>query len=99
MLPPDIRQRLDNVEIVVEDVPPAEFADEILLGLYEGVPLTERTWGAPLLPDRIRLFRGPLETRAMSAEHLAHEVAVTVLHEIAHHFGIDDDRLDDLGWG
>lgn len=99
MLPPDIRDRLDNIEIAIEDVPPEAYADEVLLGLYEGVPVTERTWGAPMMPDRITLFRGPLEARAMSADDLAREVAVTVLHEIAHHFGIDDDRLDDLGWG
>jgi len=99
MLPADIRDRLDNIEITIEDVPPADYADEVLLGLYEGVPVTERTWGAAMLPDRIRLFRGPLEARAVSADDLAREVAVTVLHEIAHHFGIDDDRLDDLGWG
>ena len=99
MLPAEIRDRLDNIEIAIEDVPPEAYEDDILLGLYEGVPVTERTWGAPMMPDRITLFRGPLEARAMSADDLAHEVAVTVLHEIAHHFGIDDDRLDDLGWG
>lgn len=99
MLPPEFRQRLDNIEIVVEEVPPAAEEHRVLLGLYEGVPVPEQGWGAPHLPARVTLFRGPLEARARSADDLAHEVAVTVLHELAHHFGIDDDRLDELGWG
>lgn len=99
MLPGEIRARLDNVEIAIEDVPPGHVGDEVLLGLYEGVPVTEQGWGVAHMPARVTLFRGPLEARAVSADDLAHEVAVTVLHELAHHFGIDDDRLDDLGWG
>jgi predicted Zn-dependent protease with MMP-like domain len=95
-LPAEIRAHLDNVEIAVEDVP---FTDEILLGLYQGVPVTDRGFGDALLPDRITLFRGPLELRAQTFEELRHEVATTVVHEIAHHYGIDDDRLDELGWG
>lgn len=95
-LPPQIRAHLDNVEIAVEDVP---FTDEILLGLYQGVPVTERGFGDALLPDQITLFRGPLEMRARTFDELIHEVATTVVHEIAHHYGIDDDRLDELGWG
>lgn len=103
-LPPPLLDRLDNVEVAVEDVPPPADAldaetDEILLGLYEGTPLPERGWGAPMLPDRIRLFRGPLEARATGPDHLRELVATTVVHELAHHFGIDDDRLDELGWG
>lgn len=112
MLPAEFRDRLDNVEIAVEHVPPGHHwdhdrndghndgrdGDQILLGLYEGVPVPEQGLGEPLLPARVTVFRGPLEARAVSAEHLAHEVAVTVLHELAHHFGIDDDRLDELGW-
>lgn len=90
---------MDNIELSVEDVPPAEYGDEVLLGLYEGTPLPDRSWDGPMLPDRIRLFRGPLESRATGPEHLRDLVATTVVHEIAHHFGIDDDRLDELGWG
>lgn len=71
-----------------------------LLGLYEGVPLTERDgWYSGVLPDRITLFRGPLLRRCASREELVAEVRTTVVHEVAHHFGIDDDRLDELGWG
>jgi len=74
---------------------------ETLLGLYEGTPLTERDgwWDAGSLPDRITLFKGPLLRMCEDADELAEEVAVTVVHEVAHHFGIDDDRLHELGWG
>lgn len=96
-LPPGLLDYLDNVAITVEDLPPP--GDEVLLGLYEGVPLTARGFDAPLLPDRITLFRRPLELRASSRAELATAVRETVVHEIAHHFGIDDERLDELGWG
>ncbi len=101
-LPAELLGYLDNVQIVVEDVPPAAplgEEDEILLGLYEGVPRTERGFGEGLLPDRITLFRRPLEARARTQQQLAEVVRDTVVHEIAHHFGIDDDHLDELGWG
>ena len=101
-MPPPLLQLLDNVQITVEEVPPGADhlgAEEVLLGLYEGVPRTERDFGAAMLPDRITLFRRPLELRARSRRELAALVRDTVIHEIAHHFGIDDDRLDELGWG
>jgi predicted Zn-dependent protease with MMP-like domain len=102
-LPPGLLDYLDNVEITVADVPPADALEDgqevVLLGLYQGVPQTERPYGAPLLPDRITLFRRPLEQRAATRADLAEIVRETVVHEIAHHFGIDDDRLDELGWG
>lgn len=101
-LPPELLSYVDNVQIVIEDVPPEDVVDGgegVLLGLYEGVPRTERGWDAPLLPDRITLFRKPLEARARSRAELDVVVQDTVVHEIAHHFGIDDDRLDELGWG
>ena len=90
---------LDNVVFLVEDEPPAEEPD--LLGVYDGVPLTERDagWGVGNLPDRIILFRGPLTRMCEDAEEPGEEIAVTVADEIAHHFGIDDDTLHDLGWG
>ena len=97
-IPPELAAMMDNVVVLVEDEPPP--GEEDLLGLYEGVPLTERTdsWSAGSLPDRITVFRNPTleicETRADVVE----EVAITVVHEIAHHFGIDDDRLHTLGW-
>lgn len=94
-LPPDLRGAMSNVEIVVEDEPPP---GERLLGLYQGVPLTERGSGySGALPDKITLFRGPLERIARGdPAALEAEIRHTVLHEIAHHFGISDERLVEL---
>jgi predicted Zn-dependent protease with MMP-like domain len=95
-LPDYFRRRLENVEIVIEDIP----ARESLLGHYHGVPLTQRGAGySGFLPDKITIYRQPLERRATSPENLAEQVRVTVWHEIAHHFGIDDERLRELGMG
>ena len=90
--------QLDNVVFLVEDEPPED--DPELLGVYDGTPLTERdqAWGGAM-PDRITIFRGPLLRMCEDREELLDEIAVTVVHEIAHHFGIDDQRLHDLGWG
>jgi predicted Zn-dependent protease with MMP-like domain len=98
-VPAELMDLLDNVVFLVEDEP-AE-ADAGLLGLYEGIPKTARgvDWGGPILPDRITLFRGPLLRLCRSPEELEDEVAITVVHEVAHHFGIDDERLHELGWG
>lgn len=98
-LPPFVLAHVENVAIVVREVPDERFADDVLLGLYEGVPRPERGGFLPPLPDRITLFRRPLEARARSREELHHLVLETLVHEIAHHVGIDDDRLDELGWG
>jgi predicted Zn-dependent protease with MMP-like domain len=101
-LPDDLLDHLDNVQITVEDVPDADplgRGDEVLLGLYQGVPRTERDLASGLLPDRITLYRRPLEARATSRHDLQALVRETLVHEVAHHFGIDDDRLDELGWG
>jgi predicted Zn-dependent protease with MMP-like domain len=103
-IPGKLAQAMDNVAVFIEDdyVPPAgEDPDTVLLGLYEGVPLTERDswWDAGSLPDRITIFREPILEICGSREDVIHEVAVTVVHEIAHHFGINDDRLHELGWG
>ena len=103
-VPDDLAEAMDNVAIfVVEEYEPApgEPADTELLGLYEGTPLTERDswWEAGSLPDRISIFRGPLMRLCDSRDDLVEEILVTVVHEIAHHFGIDDDRLHELGWG
>lgn len=95
-LPPFVLDHLENVAVVVEEVPPG---DEVLLGLYEGVPRTERDGWLPPLPDRITLYRRPLEARARTRAELAWLIAETLVHEVAHHVGIDDDRLDELGWG
>ena len=98
LVPPDLAAQMDNVVVLVEDDAPAD--DPNLLGLYEGVPLTERDhmWAAGALPDRITIFRNPTLAFCETREDVVEEVAVTVVHEIAHHFGIDDDRLHELGW-
>ncbi len=104
-LPPELSRLLDNVAIVVDEWPdystplvsggPAE----TLYGLYEGVPLTERGAGYyGVLPDKITIFRGPLE-RDFEKTELEEQVRITVVHEIAHYFGFDEDRLEELGWG
>lgn len=104
-LPPELSELLDNVAIVVDEWP--EYStplvtgdtDDTLYGLYEGVPLTERGAGYHgMLPDKITIFRGPLERDFRRAE-LEEQIRITVVHEIAHHFGIDEDRLEELGWG
>ena len=96
-VPVELMALLDNVVFLIEDEPPQDDPD--LLGLYDGTPLTERgdAW-AGALPDRITIFRGPLERMCVDREELLDEIAVTVVHEIAHHFGIDDARLHALGW-
>lgn len=95
-IPPALLAQLDNVVILVEDEPEPGLED--CLGVYEGVPLTERHLGNPFLPDRIIVFAGPTLRACSSLAELRREVAVTVVHEIAHYFGIDDDRLTELGW-
>jgi predicted Zn-dependent protease with MMP-like domain len=97
-LPDDLRRAMSNVVIVVEDENPE---DPNLYGLYTGVPLTDRGAEsyAGALPDKIEIYRIPLEEEfGDDPELLEEEIRVTVLHEIAHHFGIDEARLDELGW-
>ncbi|MDX6738139.1 metallopeptidase family protein [Actinocorallia sp. A-T 12471] len=94
-IPPGLTSMMKNVVVVVVDEPP----EPGILGLYTGVPLTERgDWYAGVLPDRIEIYRQ--EHLAICDDHdqLREEIAVTVVHEIAHHFGIDDERLHALGW-
>ncbi|MBX7444017.1 MULTISPECIES: metallopeptidase family protein [unclassified Arthrobacter] len=103
-IPEKLARAMDNVAVFIEDdyVPgPGEDPETVLLGLYEGVPLTERDawWDAGSLPDRITIFREPILDICGSRDDVIHEVAVTVVHEIAHHFGISDERLHQLGWG
>jgi predicted Zn-dependent protease with MMP-like domain len=94
-LPAELREAIRNVEIAVEDEHPD---DPDLFGLYEGVPLTERGDWAGSLPDRIRIFRRPLVESFPDLDELEAEIRITVLHEVAHYFGIDEDRLEDLGY-
>ena len=97
-VPAELMRLVDNVAFLVEEEPPADDPD--LLGVYEGTPLTERDswWAAGSLPDRIVIYRGPTLRLCRSREEVLDEVCVTVVHEIAHHFGIDDARLHELGW-
>ena len=96
-VPPELAELIDNCVVLVEDESPAEDPD--LLGVYDGTPLTERDTGYTMaLPDRITVFRNPLLDMCDSEEEVVDEVRITVVHEIAHHFGIDDDRLHDLGY-
>lgn len=97
-LPEQFRARLENVEIIVDREWPD---DPDIYGLYDGVPLTERSAGHDDMrgPDRVYVFRRPLvEDFGGDARELAHEIRVTLLHELAHYFGIDEGRLTELGW-
>ncbi|QRO86534.1 metallopeptidase family protein [Kytococcus sedentarius] len=109
-LPEALIDRMDNVVILVEEEPdraqlesisaPGAHAEgTVLYGLYEGVPLPQRGgFMPPPIPDRIFIFRGPLSRAYRTPHALREQIAVTVLHEVGHHFGIDDDRLHELGW-
>jgi predicted Zn-dependent protease with MMP-like domain len=94
-LPAELREAIRNVEITVEEEHPD---DPDLFGLYEGVPLPERGDWAGSLPDRIRIFRKPLVESFPDPRELEDEIRITVLHELAHYFGLDEDRLDELGY-
>jgi predicted Zn-dependent protease with MMP-like domain len=104
-LPEEFRARLDNIDIIVADGPTRDQlsrADkkrgDTLLGLYEGVPLPDRTHGYGfVVPDMITIFQGPIESICRSEAEIVTEIQKVVLHEIAHHFGISDDRLRELG--
>jgi predicted Zn-dependent protease with MMP-like domain len=105
-IPEELRRALDNVHVAVEDWPtPEQLAsvglpeDGVLFGLYEGTPLLERGTEPPLLPDRITLFQGPLEEACETEEELRQEIRKTVVHELGHYFGLDEERLEELGYG
>jgi predicted Zn-dependent protease with MMP-like domain len=96
LIPPALAAAMDNVVVLVEEHHPQ---DDELLGLYEGVALTKRDSDySGSLPDAITIYREALLEVCDSEEEVVEEVAITVIHEIAHHFGIDDDRLHELGW-
>ncbi|MBI4220004.1 MAG: metallopeptidase family protein [Chloroflexi bacterium] len=104
-LPGEFYERLQNVDVVVEDQPTPEQLrsaglneDDTLLGFYEGIPLTARENYGFVLPDKITIFKGPIEEMCESAEDVIDEARTTVMHEIAHHFGIDDESLDEMGY-
>jgi predicted Zn-dependent protease with MMP-like domain len=96
-IPPPLATLMDNVVVLVEDEPTD---DAGLLGLYVGTPLTERDSGYTFRPpDQVFVYRGPLMRMCQDVEELADEIGITVVHEIAHHFGIDDEQLHAWGWG
>lgn len=103
-LPEAVKERLENIDIVVADLPTREQMGkskdkkETLLGLYEGVPLTERTYNYSLvMPDKITIFQRSIEAMCRNESQIIDEIGRVVRHEIAHHFGISDDRLEELG--
>jgi len=96
-IPDEISSLVHNVVVPVEDEPPPDDPD--LLGVYDGVSLTERSSDHTGLPDRITIYRRPLLEMCDDPDELVREVRITVVHEIAHHFGIDDRRLHELGYG
>ncbi len=95
-IPEGLGRLMDNVAVVVKDGSPRSG----LLGRYDGIPLTERSHGyeGMVLPDRITIFRLPILAVCADEEEVVEQVRITVVHEVAHHFGIDDERLDELGW-
>lgn len=107
-LPEQLRTHMENVEVMIAEWPSARDLAEAgmekneraeLLGLYSGVPLTERDTGYAVLPDRITLFQGSIQrVTGSDPEAIREEVRITVVHEVAHHFGISDERLKELGW-
>lgn len=106
-IPEEIHAHLSNVEVVVEDEPSDELLDELgldpahdtLFGLYQGVPLTQRDSRYGLvLPDKISIYQWPIEDECETEVEMIEEIRRTVVHEVAHHFGISDERLDELGY-
>ena len=96
-VPEQLAALIDNCVVLVEDDPPSDDPD--LLGLYDGIPITERDSTYMMaVPDRITIFRNPTLAMCESEDEVVEEVGITVVHEIAHHFGIDDDRLHELGY-
>ena len=105
-LPARFRRRLENVEVVVENDPTAEDLESVgiesggtLLGLYRGIPRSERSvWNAHPLPDHIVIFRRPLEAMTRDRKELIKEIRITIMHEVGHFFGMDEDELHDIGY-
>ncbi|MDR0433391.1 MAG: metallopeptidase family protein [Bifidobacteriaceae bacterium] len=100
LLPEGVRAQIDNVAVIVQDLPPAGEPPD-LLGLYDGVPVTERFGMAGMggLPDRILIFREPVLAICRTPADVVDEIVITIVHEVAHYFGIDEQRIHELGWG
>jgi len=99
-LPDEFRNGLDNIEVTIEDIPDFKVPkNTILLGLYQGVPLDERThYYAGILPDKITLYRKNIEAVCGTEEEMIEQIKTTLLHEIGHYFGINDKRLREMGY-
>ncbi len=103
-IPDELAARMDNVVVLLRNQPTRDELDSVglgprqtLLGLYVGRPLTNRGWYGETLPDRIMIYQQPIERLCSSEQEIVEQVRETVLHEVAHHFGIDDERLDEIG--
>ena len=96
-IPEEFQGFLENVVVVIEDEPPDDMPDT--MGLYEGVPLVERSLDSTSLPDHITLFKGPIERACRTHAEIKAEVRLTVLHEIGHFFGLEEEQLEQLEWG
>ncbi len=102
-LPDQFKDALQNIDIVIEEFPDPELLEEYgieppLLGLYEGIPLTERELGEVNMPDRISLYRGEFMRMGLRGKDLVEEIRITVLHEIGHYFGLDDEQMEEMGY-
>ena len=96
LIPDELTEAIDNLAVFVVDRSPE---DPDLLGLYDGIPLTDREhYGGMIMPDRISIYRLAICDICEDEEEIVEQVRITVIHEVAHHFGIDDDRLEELGW-
>ena len=96
LIPDDLYALIDNLAVFVIDEHPE---DPDLLGLYDGIPLTEReNYGGMIMPDRIFIYRLPICALSEEEPEIVEQIQVTVVHEVAHHFGISDERLEELGW-
>jgi len=103
-IPEDFRQAMSNIAIVVEDDPTPEQLEEVgieppdtLLGLYEGIPLTERDWGhGNVLPDKITLFQGPIEESSEDEHDVVVCIGETLIHEVGHYFGLSEDEIQEI---
>jgi predicted Zn-dependent protease with MMP-like domain len=105
-LPEEVLAAMENLEVTIENEPSdqvrEEFAladDETLFGIYQGTPLVDRGFNEPLLPDRIILYQTPLEDTFPRRDELVAEIRRTVIHEVAHYLGMEEDEIDDLGYG
>jgi predicted Zn-dependent protease with MMP-like domain len=102
-LPDQFKDALENIDIVIEDFPDPDELEEMdidspLLGLYQGTPLPERELGEVDLPDKISLYKGEFERMGIRGKELVEEIRITVLHEIGHYFGLDDEAMEEMGY-